>query len=207
MISVEKRVYKTYFFVSLIIFVFIFLLELLFKHYSFKYALGYLIGAITSALCFLLSIRAVDRMDPYRKGKSKSIILGTYFIKLIIYAFVLVSVHLYIKEWAIFTCFFGFLSIRISIHIWFNIIEPVLDKKRSIEKLNLNLEIKSKLKSNNIYTFLDLRNSQKVFLLSFLDEFEYIQLHNALREYGLFVKGELEVIKEDETSDDSDDNS
>ncbi len=109
-------------------------------------------------------------------------------------------VYLYIYEYAIFTCFLGFFAIRIAIHVRYNIVEPYLDKNNSIDKLNVNDEIKIKLKEHNINKFIDLTNSHKNELLEFLSLNEYKKLHNALLEYELFVKGELEVIKEDENS-------
>ena len=200
MISTEKKVYKTYLLIVPIILLIIFLFELIFKSFKFIYSLTYLIGAITSALCFYLSIKSVDSIDPFNKRRSKTKVIGLYFVKLIIYGFVAVLVYLYIYEYAIFTCFLGFFAIRIAIHVRYNIVEPYLDKNNSIDKLNLNDEIKIKLKEHKINKFIDLTNSHKNELLEFLSLNEYKKLHNALLEYELFVKGELEVIKEDENS-------
>ena len=165
MISTEKKVYKTYLLIVPIILLIIFLFELIFKSFKFIYSLTYLIGAITSALCFYLSIKSVDSIDPLNKRRSKTKVIGLYFVKLIIYGFVAVLVYLYIYEYAIFTCFLGFFAIRIAIHVRYNIVEPYLDKNNSIDKLNVNDEIKIKLKEHKINKFIDLTNSHKNELL------------------------------------------
>lgn len=202
MISTEKKVYKTFLIISPIILLIVFLFELIFKSFTFIYTLSYFIGCLTSALCFFLSVKAVDGIDPTNKKKSKNFVVGMYFVKLIIYATVGVLVYLYIYKHTIFTCFLGFLTIRMAVYLRYNLIDPYLDKHRSVDMLNVSDEIKQKLKHHNINKFIDLTNSHKQDLLKFLTSYEYMKLHNALIEYELFVKGELEVIEEDENSND-----
>lgn len=202
MISTEKKVYKTFLIISPIILLIVFLFELIFKSFTFIYTLSYFIGCLTSALCFFFSVKAVDGIDPTSKRKSKTFVIGMYFLKLIIYTIVALFVYLYIYKHTIFTCFLGFFTIRIAIQIRFSFIDPYLDKHRSVDMLNVSDEIKQKLKHHNINKFIDLTNSHKQDLLKFLTSYEYMKLHNALIEYELFVKGELEVIEEDENSND-----
>ena len=201
MISTEKKVYKSFLIISPIILFIVFLFELIFKSFNFIYTLSYLIGSIISAFCFFLSIKSVDAIDPFNKRKSKTKVIGLYFLKLFIYAVVGVLVYLYIYKHCIFTCFLGFLTIRLAISLRYLVIEPYLEKHNSIENLNISNEVKFKLKEHNINKFIDLKNSHKKDLLEFLSINEYKKLHNAMLENELFVKGELEVIKEDENSD------
>lgn len=200
MISTEKKVYKTFLIISPIILLIVFLFELIFESFTFIYTISYLIGSITSAFCFYLSIKSVNAVDPYDKKGTKTRVIGLYFLKLIVYGVVAILVYLYIYKHTIFTCFLGFLSIRIAIYIRYNLIEPYLNKHSKIEKLNVSDEIKLKLKQHKINKFIDLTNSHKNDLLLFLTKLEYKKLKKALFEYELFVKGELEVIREDENS-------
>ncbi len=199
-ISTEKKVYKTFLIISPIIFLIVFLFELILKSFKFIYTISYLIGALTSALCFYLSIKSVNSVDPYDKKGTKTRVIGFYFLKLILYGVVAILVYLYIYKHTIFTCFLGFFTIRIAIHIRYNLIDPYLNKHSKIEKLNVSDEIKLKLKQHNINKFIDLTNSHKNDLLFFLTKLEYKKLNKALFEYELFVKGELEVIRENENS-------
>lgn len=199
-ISTEKKVYKTFLIISPIILLIVFLFELIFKSFTFIYTIAYLIGALTSALCFYISVKAVDGIDPYDKRASKARVIGLYLLKLIIYTLVALFSYLIIYKHTIFICFLGFFTIRIAIHIRYNLIDPYLNKHSKIEILNVSDEIKLKLKQHNINKFIDLTNSHKNDLLLFLTKLEYKKLKIALFEYELFVKGELEVIREDENS-------
>ena len=194
-----KNVIKTYVFYSLITLSIILIVENIIFPLKFSYSICYLIGLIISLVCFLITSLSVNRVTSFPEGRVKFITIGAYFIRLFIYALSLYFVFKYINEYGVFTCFFGFLSIRICIYLKFTIFESFEDKRRSVDKLKIDNSIKAKLKVHGIYKTSELVLYDKE-RLNFLNEYEIDKIINALKEYGLFIKGELEVIKEDDDS-------
>lgn len=199
MIETDKKVLKTLLFYSLIVATITFIVELIVKSKAFIYTISFIIGAIVSFLCFMITSYSVN-VATNKEKRGSAVLIFSYIIRLAIYAGVLYLVFKFISKYSIYPCFFGFLSIRISILIYYSIVEKVKDNKRTVDKLKIDKYIINELKNHNIIKVNDLIVFNKEDLLKFLSEDEVKKISISLREYGLFLKGELEVIKEDDDS-------
>ena len=83
-----------------------------------------------------------------------------------------------------FTCFFGFLSIRICILIVYNIIEKINDNKRRIDNLNIDVYIKDQLKKHNILYVKDLCEKSRNDLNEYLNEEEIALIAHSENFFG-----------------------
>ena len=199
MIETDKKVLKTLLFYSLTVATITFIVELIVKSKTFIYTISFIIGAIVSFLCFMITSYSVN-LATNKEKRGSAVLIFSYIIRLAIYAGVLYLVFKFISKYSIYPCFFGFLSIRISILIYYSIVEKVKDNKRTVDKLKIDKYIINELKNHNIIKVNDLIVFNKEELLEFLSEDEVKKISISLREYGLFLKGELEVIKEDDDS-------
>lgn len=199
--STEKKVYRVLLFYGIIVTIFIAIGEIILKQYYFKYTISFIIGILASAFCFLITIKSVDTATSNPTNKVNRYLIGSNMIKLLIYGIILYLVFFSPLYYGIFSCFFGFLSIRICIYIRYKIIEPYLDKKRSVDNLKINSAIISKLKQHNIIKTSDFILYTRDDLRKFLTEKEIIDLLYSIKEYELYLKDELEVIKDDDKSD------
>ena len=199
MIETDKKVLKTLLFYSLVVATITFIVELIVKSKAFIYTISFIIGVIASFLCFMITSYSVN-LATSKEKKGSVVLIFSYIIRLAIYAGILYLVFRFISKYSIYPCFFGFLSIRISILIYYSIVEKVKDNKRTVDKLKIDKYIINELKNHNIIKVNDLIILSKEELLKFLSEEEIKKISISLREYGLFLKGELEVIKEDDDS-------
>ena len=199
MIETDKKVLKTLLFYSIVVSIIIFIIELIIKNKLFTYTICYIIGTIISFTCFIITSVSVN-LAISKERKGSVVLVFSYIIRLIIYGASLYLVYKFISKYAIYTCFFGFLSIRISIFIYYSIIEKKMDNNRKVDKLKINKTIINELKNHNIIKVNDLINLKKEELMDYLSEEEIKEISVSLKEYGLFFKGELEVIKEDDDS-------
>ena len=199
MIETDKKVLKTLLFYSLIVTTITFIVELIVKSKAFIYTISFIIGAFVSFLCFMITSYSVN-LATSKEKKGSVVLIFSYIIRLALYAGILYLVFRFISKYRIYPCFFGFLSIRISILIYYSIVEKVKDSKRTVDKLKIDKYIINELKNHNIIKVNDLIILSKEELLEFLSEEEIKKISISLREYGLFLKGELEVIKEDDDS-------
>ncbi len=172
--------------------------ELILKNYHFNYTISYIIGNLISTLCFLITSLAINKVTTSYE-KIKLILVGTNILKLLICGTILTLVLLSPLEYGIFTCFFGLLSVKISIYITYKVIEPIADKRRTIDHLKISNELKNKIKANNIFKVNDLITYSRKELM-FLEDSEFELLKNVLKEYELNFKGEVEVIGYDDES-------
>ena len=196
----DKKVLKVLLFYAISTTIISFIIELLFKNYLFNYTLSLIIGIIISMLNFFILGITVNKVTN-NNSKVKFWVISSYILRLLICALCMYLIFISPFHYGIFTCFFGFLSIRICIFINYNIIEKIKDEKRKIDELKINDNIKQELKNNQIYTSKQLCTHSKEDLLKFLSEEDINSIINALKEYELFIRGELEVIKDNDDSD------
>ena len=199
MIETDKKVLKTLLFYFSFLTVAGIIVEIIIKNTLFNYTISYVIGTITSLISFLITSFSVN-LAIKKEKKGSLVLVFSYIFRLIIYGAILYLIYRLFPKYSIFTCFFGFLSIRISILINYSIVEKIKDNKRSIDELKINDTIKKILKDNNILKVKDLINIERITLLEILSEEEIKEISKSLKEYELFLKGELEVIKEDDDS-------
>ncbi len=200
MIYTDKKVLKCLLFYGLIVSLIIFILELIIHLGIFNYTISFIIGIITSFICFMIMSFTVTKLTDNPESKIKFYVFSSYLLRLIIYGVVMYLVYISPLKYGVFTCFFGFLSIRICILIVYNIIEKINDNKRKIDNLNIDVYIKDQLKKHNILYVKDLCEKSRKDLSEYLNEEEINKIIEALKEYELFIKGELEVIKDDDGS-------
>ena len=195
--STEKKVYKILIYYGIVVSIIIALIELILKNYYFNYTISFIIGVLTSALCFLISIRAVDKAS-INYEKTRSYYISSNFFKLMIYGIVMYLVYFSFLKNGVYTCFFGFLSVKICIYIRYKIIERYQDKRRTIDELSISDNIKNKLKANNIFKTKEICLLTRKELKSILEEKEIIDLLYAMKEHELYLIDELEVIEDDD---------
>lgn len=195
----DKKVLKTLLFYGITVLIISFLIEIILKNYLFNYTISLLIGIIVSIINFFLLGITVNKVTN-NNSKVAFWTISSYILRLIICGLCLYLIFISPFKYGIFTCFFGFLSIRICIFINYNIIEKIKDDKRSIDELNIDENIKNILKEHNITKTKELCNYSRNDLNKFLDEEDINRIILALKEYELFIKGELEVIKENDDS-------
>ena len=199
MIETDKKVLKTLLFYCLSITILVFLIELILKNTTFIYTISFVIGASISFVCFMITSYSVN-VAISKEKKGSMVLVFSYIIRLSLYAGILYLVYRFISKYSIYPCFFGFLSIRISILIYYSIVEKIQDNNRTVDKLKIDKYIINELKNHKILKVNDLIELNSEELLKFLNEEEVKKISISLREYGLFLKGELEVIKEDDDS-------
>ena len=200
MIYTDKKVLKCLLFYGIIVSLIILIIELIVHLGIFNYTISFLIGIITSFLCFMIMSFTVSKLTENPESKIKFYVFSSYLIRLIIYGCVMYLVYISPLGYGVFTCFFGFLSIRICILLVYNIFEKYQDNKRLIDSLKINDEIKKKLKNHQISYVKELCEKSREDLSEYLNEEEINIIISALKEYELFIKGELEVIKDDDGS-------
>ncbi len=198
MIYTDKKVLKCLLFYGLIVSIIIFVVELIIHSFYFKYSISFVIGIFTSFICFMINSFTVTKVTENPESKIKFYVISSYLLRLIIYGVVLYLVYISPLKYGIFTCFFGFLSIRICILIVYNILEKYQDKTRKIDVLKLDKDIIIKLKNNQINYTKELCEKSRNDLNKYFDDEEINKIIEALKEYELFIKGELEVINDDD---------
>ena len=198
MIYTDKKVLKCLLFYGLIVSIIIFIVELIIHSFYFKYSISFVIGIFTSFICFMINSFTVTKVTENPESKIKFYVISSYLLRLIIYGVVLYLVYISPLKYGIFTCFFGFLSIRICILIVYNILEKYQDKTRKIDVLKLDKDIIIKLKNNQINYTKELCEKSRNDLNKYFDDEEINKIIEALKEYELFIKGELEVINDDD---------
>ena len=198
MIYTDKKVLKCLLFYGLIVSIIIFIVELIIHSFYFKYSISFVIGIFTSFICFMINSFTVTKVTENPESKIKFYVISSYLLRLIIYGVVMYLVYISPLKYGIFTCFFGFLSIRICILIVYNILEKYQDKTRKIDVLKLDKDIIIKLKNNQINYTKELCEKSRNDLNKYFDDEEINKIIEALKEYELFIKGELEVINDDD---------
>ena len=196
----DKKVLKVLLFYAISITIISFIIELLFKNYLFNYTISLIIGILVSMFNFFLLGITVNKVTN-NNSKVQFWVISSYILRLLICALCMYLIFISSFHYGIFTCFFGFLSIRISIFINYNILEKIKDEKRTIDELKINNNIKQELKNNQILTTKQLCAYSREELMKFLSEDDINDIILALKEYELFIKGELEVIKDNDDSD------
>ncbi len=201
--SEENKIKKITLLYIGIVFILIFLLECsITKSFSYRWSCSFLFGGIINLLCFFLSEVAIKKAFNRSKG-SRAIFVVFNLLKLCLYALVFLFVGFFFLTYGVFLAGFGMLSIKIVISIRYLVIERIDDHRRKIDKLDISLETKEKLKRKDILKTEQLTQMSRDDLSSFLEEEEIEKISKELRKYGLFLKQELEVMLEDENDDES----
>lgn len=194
-----KRISKVTIIVSLIIGCIVLLIEsLITKAFSFKFTIGLFIGVVTGLLNLFITDHAIEKVQYNMVKNPKAYFPSINLLKLLIYALSFVIVAKFIEPFAVFTCFLGIMLNKIVIYILYLVVDKVKDKKRPIEKLHIKPLIKDKLKQNGFTKVIEITEVNRDRLHEFLTQEETNEVIRSLKEYELFIKGELEAIKEDD---------
>lgn len=195
----RKRINKSTIIFGSIVSLIILLVESLVQlKFSFIFTIAYVLGLFTGLLNLMFSDLGLSRLEFSQVSKPKVFYTLLHILKFIIYGIVLYSVAYFLGYLTTFTCAFGMLFHKIIIYYLFLRKDKMDDKNRLIEKLKISDEIKQKLKENNYYKTSDLTETNRETLLKFLTNIEIDQIIKSLKEYELFIKGELEAIIEDD---------
>lgn len=195
----RKRINKSTIIFGSIVSLIILLVESLVQlKFSFIFTIAYVLGLFTGLLNLMISDMGLSRLEFSQVSKPKVFYSLLHILKFIIYGIVLYSVAYFLGYLTTFTCAFGMLFHKIIIYYLFLGKDQIDDKNRLIDKLKISDEIKQKLKENNYYKTSDLTETNRETLLKFLTNIEIDQIIKSLKEYELFIKGELEAIIEDD---------
>ncbi len=194
-----KQIKKIFFIYLIIAFIIIFILENLIQmKFSYRWSCSFLLGGIANIICFLITEKAVNQIGIKDEKRIRIFFISVNILKLCIYALILLIVGFLILKYGVFLAAFGMISIKIIISFKYLIIERIKDNIRLIDDLDIDKSMQNKLKLNGITKVKQLVLMNRNDLNSYLsiDEIEVLSL--SLRKYGLFLKGELEVIEDDD---------
>ena len=170
--------------------------------FSFVFAISFVSGLFAGLLNLLITDFNLSRLEFNMITKPKLYFTIAHIIKFIIYGIVLYLCAYFFGYLTAFTCAFGMLFHKIIIYYLYTIKDSRDDKKRLVDALNISDELKQKLKYNDFFKVSDLTEVNRERLLEFLSNQEVENIIKSLKEYELFIKGELEaIIDNDETVD------
>ena len=194
-----KRINKVTIIVSLIIACLIFVIEsLIVKQITYKFTLSFIIGVVTGLFNLFITDHAIEKVQYNLVRNPKAYFPSVNLIKLLIYALSFVIVAKFIEPYGVFTCFLGIMLNKIVIYVLYLVVDKIKDNKRTIEKLYIKDSIKQKLKDNGYNLVNDITNVNRETLQKFLTVKETNEVIRSLKEFELFIKGELEAIIEDD---------
>ena len=170
--------------------------------FSFKFSTAYIIGLFTGLLNLLITDYGLSKIEFNMISRPKIYFTFSHITKFIIYGLVMFSCAYLLGYFTAFTCAFGMLFHKLIIYYLYTIKDSRDDKKRLVDTLNISNELKQKLKYNDFFKVSDLTEVNRERLLEFLSNQEVENIIKSLKEYELFIKGELEaIIDNDETVD------
>ena len=200
-VIMRKRINKYTIIYGLILFVVALILESLIQFkFSWIYSVSYIIGLFTGLFNLMITDFGLSKLEFSMESKPKIYFTLLHIVKFVIYGIILfLSAYLF-GYYTLFTCAFGMLFHKIIIYYLYIIKDPKDDKKRTVDSLRISKEIVLKLKYNDFFKVDDITNVNRERLLQFLTEDEVEKVIKSLKEYELFIKGELEAIIEDDKS-------
>ena len=170
--------------------------------FSFIFALSFIVGVFTGLLNLFITDFNLSRLEFNMISKPKVYFTIAHIIKFIIYGIALYSCAYLFGYLTSFTCAFGMLFHKLIIYYLYTIKDSRDDKKRLVDALNISNKLKQKLKYNDFFKVSDLTEVNRERLLEFLSNQEVEDIIKSLKEFELFIKGELEaIIDNDETVD------
>lgn len=198
----KKKIYKYSLFFGIIISIVIIIIEsLILRRFNVNFALAFIIGLLTGLFNFFLSDKSLERIEYNNVSKPKLFYSLIHVLKFIIYGVILYLSTYFLGMYTAFTCAFGMVFNKLIIYLLNLVIIPKEDKVRSVDKLNLPKNIIEKLKYNDFIKVIDITEVNREKLLTFLTLKEVELVIKSLKEFELFIKGELEAIIEDEHVD------
>lgn len=199
-----KRIITSTIIVSSVIICLIVLIEsIISKHFSFIYAITYIIGAIVSIFNLYLTSRAITKYQNYYTDNARGLFVSNNILKLFIILFTFLIVGIGIERYSIISCAFGMVVPRYLIYYLYLIFDKVKLKKMSIDDLGVNEDIKNKLIENGFNKVLDICNVKEDSLISIFTKDEISEIKKCLKEKELSFKKDLEVvIDNDDTFED-----
>lgn len=170
--------------------------SLLSKQFNFTYTIAFIIGLLIGLFNLFLTDKSLNRLEFV--SKPKIYYSGSYVVRFIIYGLTLWFTVSFIGKFEVFTCAFGMLFNKIMIYYIYLVRVPKEDNVRLVDELEVDKTIIIKLKENGFYKVKDITEVDRERLLTFLEETEVEKVINILKNYELFIKGELEVIIEND---------
>lgn len=194
-----KRINRATIVCGIVIAIIILLTEsLITNSFHFQFVSAFILGLFTGLLNLFISDKAIEKVQYNLVRNPKAYLPSINILKLLIYALAFVFTALYIEPFAVFTCFFGIMLNKIVIYLLYLVVDKIQDKKRTVDDLHISEVIKQKLKDNGFMKVLDITNVNRQRLMQFLTLNETEIVIRSLKEYELFIKGELEAIIEDD---------
>lgn len=199
----KKRIIKNSCFYGIICSLLIILVESIIQlKFSVLFSVSFFLGLIVGIGVFILNDYAICKLLNNEVSKPKVSFSFLHIIKILIYGLCMYFVAQIIGVYQLFTCAFGMLFHKIIIYYSELIKEKIKDKKRKVDDLGINNNIKEKLKNNGFIKVIDITCVSREDLHKFLTKKEAQEVIDDLKKYELFIKGELEaMLEDDETVD------
>lgn len=168
--------------------------------FSFKFSAAYILGLFTGLLNLLITDYGLSKIEFNMISRPKIYFTFSHITKFIIYGLVMFSCAYLFGYFTAFTCAFGMLFHKIIIYYLYTIKDARDDKKRTVDALKISNEIKLKFKYNDFFKVNDITEVNRERLLQFLSAEEVEIVIKSLKEFELFIKGELEAIIDNDES-------
>ncbi len=168
--------------------------------FSLRYSLSFIIGLFTGLLNLMITDFGLSRLEFNMVSKPKIFFTFTHIVKFIIYGLVMFACAYLFGYFTAFTCAFGMLFHKIMIYYLYTIKDARDDKKRTVDALKISKDLKLKLKYNDFFKVSDITEVNRERLLQFLSNEEVNIVIKSLKEFELFIKGELEAIIDNDES-------
>lgn len=199
----KKRINKYSIQYGLVVYILCFAIESLVQwRFSYKFSLAFIVGLFTGLLNLTITDFNLSRLEFNMISKPKVYFTIAHIVKFIIYGIVMFFSAYFLGYLTSFTCAIGMLFHKLIIYYLYTYKESRDDRKRLVDALKMPNEIKQKLKYNDFFKVSDITEADRERLLQFLSEKEVEIVIKSLKEFELFIKGELEaIIDNDETVD------
>jgi len=162
--------------------------------FSYRFSLTFIIGLFIGLLNLAITDFGLSKLEFSMVSKPKIYFTLLHIIKFIIYGLVMFACAYLFGYYTAFTCALGMLFHKIIIYYLYTIKDFRDDKLRLVDALKLSTEIKQKLKYNDFLKVSDITEVNRERLLQFLSNEEVEMVIKSLKEFELFIKGELEAI-------------
>ena len=162
--------------------------------FSFRFSLALIAGIFTGLLNLWITDFGLSRLEFNMVSRPKVYFTLSHIVKFLIYGLVMFACAYLFGYFTAFTCAFGMLFHKIMIYYLYTIKDSRDDKKRLVDALKIPKDIKQKLKYNDYFKVNDITEVNREKLLEFLTDEEVNIVIKSLKEFELFIKGELEAI-------------
>ncbi len=168
------------------------------KTFAYSYTISFILGTFSSVFCLYITDWSLEKFERRELNNPKAWFVSISLLKFIIYGLTFALALLIFDYLSVIFVFFGMILMKIVIYLRYLVIIPWQDKRRKIEELAINDSIKEKLKENGYLLVMQITEVDRIKLGTFLSDDETEAVIKSLKQYELFIKGELGAIEDDD---------